>query len=199
MREALAERSRGLATTPTLAPTPPAPAAAPLAPPAPPAPSSTERVSLSSSGGEGDRESSKPSVSSDGRYVAFESKARNLVPDDGNKTRDVFVRDRELGTTERVSVSSSGEEGERESARPAISGDGRFVAFQSKARTFYAADESHGWNVFVHDRTLGTTVPVSIAPPLEGGALGDLDSQKPSISGDGRMWRSSPRPAISFS
>ena len=118
--------------------------------------------------------------------MAFESKARNLVPDDGNKKRDVFVRDRELGTTERVSVSSSGEEGERESARPAISGDGRFVAFQSKARTLYAADQSHGWNVFVHDRTLGTTVPVSVAPPLAGGALGDLDSQKPSISGDGR-------------
>ena len=178
MRTALAAPSAGMFAESTVAPMVPTTPAAP--PPA--AISSAERVSLSSSEAEGDRESSRPSVSSDGRHVAFESKATSFVPR-GNKTRDVFVRDRELGTTERVSVSSSGDEGDRESTRLAISGNGRFVAFQSKARTFYSNDRSRGWNIFVHDRTLGATSPVSVAPD---GALGDLDSQKPSISADGR-------------
>ena len=73
-----------------------------------PAPGFTELVSLSSAGVQGDQDSEAPSISSDGRFVAFASFAENLVPGDTNLTADIFVRDRLLGTTERVSVSSRG-------------------------------------------------------------------------------------------
>ena len=77
-----------------------------------PVPGLTELVSQSSAGVQGDNDSELPAVSSDGRYVAFVSFAENLVPGDTNRSTDVFVRDRVLGTTERVSVSSSGRQGD---------------------------------------------------------------------------------------
>src|SRR5918997_7019942 len=73
-----------------------------------PAPGFTELISLSTEGVQGDQDSEVPSISSDGRFVAFASFAENLVPGDTNLTADIFVRDRVLGTTERVSVSSRG-------------------------------------------------------------------------------------------
>ena len=85
----------------------------------------TERVSVSSAGEEGNDESWWCSISAEGRYVAFHSSASNLVPGDTNGHSDVFVRDRLTGTTERVSVSSAGEEGNDASSSPFISADGR--------------------------------------------------------------------------
>src|SRR5690606_23686632 len=91
----------------------------------------TERVSVADAAygsAQGNRESSSPSISFDGRYVAFASGASNLVGDDTNETTDVFVRDRQAGTTERVSVSGAvygSVEGNLESWEPAISADGR--------------------------------------------------------------------------
>src|SRR3954451_13493427 len=107
----------------------------------------TERVSVSSAGAQGDGDSGAgnfgtagPAISADGRYVAFASVATDLVPGDTNGRSDVFVRDRQTGTTERVSVSSSGQQanfgggsGDIESSAPAISADGRYVAFASIA------------------------------------------------------------------
>ena len=75
-----------------------------------------------------------PSISADGRFVAFASYASNLVAGDTNGTDDVFVRDRKQGTTELVSVSSAGEQANAGTYRapdPSISADGRFVAFVS--------------------------------------------------------------------
>jgi len=88
-----------------------------------------ERVSVNSSQVEANRNSYAFSISTDGRYVAFESEATNLVSDDYNSTADIFVRDRQTGQTTRVSISSSGIQGNNWSQRPAISGDGRYVAF----------------------------------------------------------------------
>src|SRR5438105_3332314 len=93
----------------------------------------TKRVSVGSAGSEGDGPSYDSSVSADGRFVAFDSNASNLVGNDTNGFEDVFVRDRKTGKTKRVSVSSSGTEGGDSSFEPWISADGRFVAFTSQA------------------------------------------------------------------
>src|SRR5919204_6943340 len=103
------------------------------------APGFTELDSVSTAGVQGDRDSELPAVSADGRYVAFVSLSDNLVPGDTNGTADVFVRDRLTGTTERVSVSSTGAQANRDSGLlngmggPSISADGRYVAFDSQA------------------------------------------------------------------
>src|SRR5262249_4022499 len=96
----------------------------------------TERASVDSNGVQGNAPSggpSDPSISADGRYVAFTSLASNLVPRDTNGYGDVFVRDRRTGTTERVSVGTGGAEAHHVSASPSISADGRYVAFTSFA------------------------------------------------------------------
>ena len=94
-------------------------------------PGDTTRVSLDSTGNEGNDSSDVPSISADGRYVAFVSSADNLVPGDTNSRADVFVRDRQTETTTRVSLDSTGNEGNGLSNRPNISADGRYVAFSS--------------------------------------------------------------------
>jgi Tol biopolymer transport system component len=144
----------------------------------------TVRVSVDSSGVEGNGGSYAPSVSADGRYVAFQSYASNLVAGDTNGICDVFVRDRTTGTTVRVSVDSAGLEATGESFYPAISADGRYVAFQSLAATLVAGDVNGKGDVFVRDLSSGTTVLVSQS---SAGMQGDADSQAASISADGRF------------
>jgi Tol biopolymer transport system component len=157
-------------------------------------PGTTERVSVSSDGDEGEGISESASISADGRFVAFESCATNLVDDDGNGHSDVFVRDRELETTVRVSINSSGEEGDDHSYDPSISADGRFVAFRSRATNLVPGDGNWKCDVFVHDRDPdedgvydegnGTTARASIS---SSGVEGNHDSYNPSISADGRF------------
>lgn len=114
--------------------------------------SATTRVSVSSTGGEGSGDSFAASISADGRYVAFASMAPELVPNDTNDFPDVFIRDLLNGTTTRVSVSSSGVQGNAGSGEPSISANGRYVAFASTAWTLIPHD-TNGWtDVFVRDR-----------------------------------------------
>jgi Tol biopolymer transport system component len=141
----------------------------------------TESVSVASDGMPAGG-SFKPSISADGRYVAFWSQATNLVSGDTNDTPDVFVRDRQSGTTERVSVASDGTQADRYSLVPSISGDGRYVAFYSDASNLVGGDPNFTWDVFVHDRWSGTTELVSVA--LDGTPAGA--GFDPSISADGR-------------
>jgi Tol biopolymer transport system component len=146
----------------------------------------TERVSVSSSGEQGNGDSYGyfgAAISADGRYVAFTSDASNLVAGDTNGTLDVFVRDRQLNTTERVSVSSTGHQGKGASWLPAISADGRYVAFTSEASNLVAGDGNHSYDVFVHDRKLDTTKRASVSST---GHQGDGDSWSEAISADGR-------------
>ena len=112
----------------------------------------TTRVNVDSSGAEANNFSEHPSISGDGRLVAFHSWATNLVPGDTNLVVDVFVHDRETGETIRVSVSSSGEQGDDDSNEPSISDDGGFVAFTSAAGNFHISGVG---GVFVHDMATG--------------------------------------------
>ena len=143
----------------------------------------TVRISLDSDGAQGNDESFYSSISADGRCVAFTSDAANLVPGDTNGHADVFVRDRMLGTTERVSVSTAGTQGNADSLYPSISADGRYVGFESEASNLVSAGTNGIRNVFLRDRRLGTTELVSLGPA---GTPGNAYSSSPSISADGR-------------
>jgi Tol biopolymer transport system component len=145
---------------------------------------STLRASVDSSGAQGNNTCGNPSLSADGRFVAFESSATNLVAGDTNVRLDVFVRDLLNGTTERVSVDSSGAEANGGSFTAAISSDGRCVAFTSSATNLVAGDVNACLDVFVHDRSTGTTERVSVD---SAGGEGNADSQSSSLSGDGRF------------
>lgn len=143
----------------------------------------TELVSKASDSTQANSDCYEPVISGDGRYVAFYSNADNLVPDDTNNKWDVFVHDRQSGTTERVSVASDDSQSNRESYGPAISYDGRYVGFSSWASNL-VDDDTNGWcDAFVHDRQTGTTERVSVSTT---GAQATRNMYMDSISGDGR-------------
>jgi len=125
---------------------------------------STERVSVASDGTQANERSLWPAITPDGRYVAFQSYASNLVVDDSNGQGDVFVRDRYAPTTERVSVDSAGIQGNGLSGGwgLAISSDGRYVAFSSSATNLVLGDTNGNDDIFVHDRYTHTTERVSV-------------------------------------
>lgn len=132
--------------------------------------------------GPGNGDSLNPTISHDGRHIAFWSEASNLVAGDSNNLGDIFVRDRVAGTTTRVNVGPGNLQATADSNYPAISGDGRFVAFMSEALEF--ANNLNGQaQVFVHDRNTGTTELISRTPQNDPG-LGI--SREPALSGDGR-------------
>jgi WD40-like Beta Propeller Repeat len=129
-----------------------------------------------------------PVLSADGRFVAFVSNANDLAANDANATYDVFVRDFMTGTTKLLSVNSAGTAaGNGSSFTPALSADGRFVAFHSNANDLVANDTNDTSDVFVRDLNTGTTKLVSINSA--GTASGNDDSAYPelSVSADGRF------------
>jgi Tol biopolymer transport system component len=144
----------------------------------------TERVSVRADGVEPTGASFESSVSSDGRFVAFASDASNLVAGDHNGTTDVFVRDRALGRTQRVSVGAGGTEANGISSLCALSANGRFVAFASTAPDLVAGDSNGVRAVFLRDRALGTTERVSVSGT---GAAANAASGQPFVSADGRF------------
>jgi WD40 repeat protein len=144
----------------------------------------TLRVSVDSSGAQADRGSVAPVLSTDGSIVAFESAADDLVAGDVNGVRDVFVHDASTGLTELVSVDSSGVQGDKESFFASISADGMVVAFTSPATNLVAGDTNKLDDVFVRDRSTGTTERISVD---SAGIQADRASGFPSISADGRF------------
>ncbi len=143
----------------------------------------TIRVSVDSSGIQGDNNSHSASISADGHYVVFYSYASNLVSGDTNSSSDIFVRDLQTNQTSRVSVNSSGVEGDSDSFAPSISADGRYVAFHSFASNLVSGDTNNTYDIFVRDRQTGQTSRVSID---SSGVEGNSNSYNPSISADGR-------------
>ena len=109
----------------------------------------TRRISVSSADEEADGSSGSPSISADGRYVAFESSAENLIGNDTNNFIDVYLRDRKRRTTVRVSLTNAGAEGNSESSYPFISANGRFVAFQSTATNLIGNDTNATTDIYV--------------------------------------------------
>jgi Tol biopolymer transport system component len=140
------------------------------------------RVSVDSLEVEGNSNSFSPSISGDGLYVAFASRASNLVVDDTNGSDDIFVHDTVTATTTRVSVDSAGVEGNSNSFRPSISGDGRYVAFASRASNLVAGDINGSDDIFVHDTFTATTTRVSVG---SAGVEGNSNSFDSSINWDG--------------
>src|SRR5262245_28995202 len=152
----------------------------------------TVRVSVDSAGVEGDRTSEQPSISMDGRYVAFVSFATNLVGGDSNGAADVFLRDRDPdgngifdeanATTTRISVKTGGVQSNGHSFGPSISADGMKIAFFSFATNLVASDTNGDWDVFVHDQGSATTTRVSVN---SSGGEANGNSTWPALSSDG--------------
>jgi Tol biopolymer transport system component len=144
----------------------------------------TQPVSISSQGVPGNGSYMSKSISANGRFIAFSSDSDNLVPDDNNYSEDVFVHDRETGKTERVSVSSTGEEADYgDSSGASISADGRYVAFHSRASNFVADDNNNKYDIFIHDRETKTVEHISFR--FEG-YEGDADIYYPRLTPDAR-------------
>jgi Tol biopolymer transport system component len=144
----------------------------------------THRVSVGAAGAQANGISSEPSISADGRFVAFVSAATNLVAGDTNVRNDVFIHDRQAGETHRVSVGSDGTQANGNGWEPSISADGQIVAFRSNASNLIPGDPGGNMEILVHDRGSGETRRVSVSS--NGSANQFRDSQDPSISGDGR-------------
>src|SRR5205814_8121366 len=133
-------------------------------------------VNVSGTGG-GNGHSISPVISADGRFVAFESAASNLVADDANNVSDIFLRDLLTNTTSLVSVNRAGTgPGNGASTSPLISADGRYVAFVSAATDLVDNDTNAATDVFVHDLQNGTTTLVSLRADGLTGGNGDSDS-----------------------
>lgn len=143
----------------------------------------TTRVSVSSSGVEGNTHSFYPTLSTDGRYVTFVSASYSLVTGDTNNTFDVFVHDRQTGETERVSVASDGTQANENSPDAALSADGKMVAFCSLASNLVAGDDNNANDLFVHDRQTGETYRA--AAVVENDSI-YADCEDPALSADGR-------------
>ncbi len=141
--------------------------------------STTERISVGAAGAQANGASVDPSISADGRFVAFQSQATNLVDGDTNGATDVFVRDRQSGTTERVCGAI---QGNGASFSPAISADGNIVAFMSAASNLVAADSNGQLDIFICNRSSGVISRVSVATD---GTQGNGGSILPAISADG--------------
>jgi Tol biopolymer transport system component len=143
-----------------------------------------ERVSVASNGEQGNSGSEAPSISSDGRYVAFHSNSTNFAPGTSPSIRQIYVRDRLAGTTTLVSVNAAGQMGNDESVNPSISGDGQRIAFESGATNLAPGADFGFLNIYVRDRQAGTTVRASITPTGDGG---NSSSSEPALSLDGRF------------
>ena len=144
----------------------------------------TVRASVGPGGVQGSGASRDPDLSDDGTVVAFTSNAFELIASDANGVADVFVRDLAAGVTTRVSVTSTGGEADQASGAPAISGDGRVVAFTSAASNLVAGDSNDVTDVFVHVRATGVTERASVTST---GVELPSASSAPRLSGDGRF------------
>lgn len=140
----------------------------------------TERVSVTAEGSQANDFSDVGGISANGRYIAFDSSATNLVAGDSNGFSDIFVKDLRTGTIERVNVADDGTQADNESTTYSLSANGRYVAFTSYADNLASGDAPDAQDVFVHDRLTGRTELL-----LESGSPW-AQTYEPSISANGR-------------
>lgn len=144
----------------------------------------TTRVSTTGASAQGNAQSDDPAFGANGRYVTFRSQASNFVASDTNGSAwDIFVKDLQTGAIERVSVSSVGAQANNRSSDPAISADGRYVVFSSLATNLVTGDTNGQEDIFLRDRTAGTTIRISVS---SSGVAGNGLSDDPILSDDGR-------------
>ncbi|MBN8646189.1 MAG: PD40 domain-containing protein [Planctomycetes bacterium] len=146
----------------------------------------TVRVSTGPGGVEGDADSSTPSMSADGRYIAFQSLATNLAPLDFNGRSDVFLYDRATSTLSLVSRSSFGSFGNAASAKPVVSADGRFVAFESLASNLVTGDTNNASDIFMSSTTALGAGPTRVSVDSSG-SQGGASSFNAALSATGRF------------
>jgi len=143
----------------------------------------TSRISTAFAGGDPNNFSGAPSITPDNRYVLYRSRATNLLAGtDANLSMDIFLYDTVDDVTERVSLADGGGESNGHSETAGISDDGRYVVFDAIADNLVTGDTNGVWDVFLHDRTTGSTIRLS---ETAGGTGGNGNSRAPSISGDG--------------
>ncbi len=143
----------------------------------------TKLLSASPSGAEGNDDTDEAVITPDGKHVAFASTASNLVPNDTNGMSDAFVLDLESGEFKRASVSSGGAQGDGYCRKVTVSADGEHVVFESSSANLVPGDTNGKRDVFAHDLEAGNTVRISVS---NAGVQGDSDSERPSVSADGR-------------
>ena len=141
-------------------------------------------VSVSSAGALANKDSYYSLISTDGRYVVFQSEASNLVLNDFNNRYDIFRRDLQTGVTDLVSVGTSGSSAFGLGLSPAVSGDGRYVAWSSDASNLITGDTNGTWDVFLRDMQAGLTTRISLTG---GGGQAPLRSDQPRMSPDARF------------
>ncbi len=150
----------------------------------------TTRVSVGSLGTEGGHRSGRSAVSDEGRFVAFQSEARNLITE-ATFGSEIFLHDRDTGRTSLVSAyvfefGSSDRGGADDSSYPSISANGRFVAFYSAAHNLVGVDVNNDPDIFVHDSQTGVIKLVSVVNITGAQGNGSTSSTTPAISADGR-------------
>ena len=126
---------------------------------------SISRVSLTADGSQildGGREATKPTISDNGRYVTYQTWADDVVPNDDRHTTDIFRYDRQTGETRIVSLSSAGEYGNNQSEESSVSGDGRYVLFNSSSDNLVPGDDNDETDIFVHDTMTEQTLMASV-------------------------------------
>ncbi|MFN0241713.1 MAG: TolB family protein [Planctomycetota bacterium] len=144
----------------------------------------TTRVSVDSSGVQGNGTSNHAAISADGRFVAFVSSASNLVPGDTNGAADLFIRDRQTSQTARIVFDPAGTQQSVIPVNPSLSADGRYVVFTSSASFLVPGDTNTRDDIFVHDRQTATFTRVSVD---SAGSQANDTSYAPAISGDGNV------------
>lgn len=143
----------------------------------------TRRISVTSAGGDPNNQSDVPSVSGDGRYVAYRSNASNIHPDDDGPENDIFLFDAQLGTIIICSQHTFGTQAGNSCNFPVITADGQFIVFQSGSSAMVNGDNNNRTDVYRHNRLSRETERLSVTTyglELNG------DSQRPSVSSDGR-------------
>ncbi len=143
----------------------------------------TERINIAANGTQADGSSRLGSISDDGRYIVYESEASNLVSGDTDGKRDIFVYDRIEKTTQRINVAANGTQANGDSTSGSISGDGKYIVYESDASNLVLGDSNGKRDIFIYDRIKQTTERVNVAV---NGTQSNGYSEKASLSDDGR-------------
>jgi Tol biopolymer transport system component/ribosomal protein L24E len=144
-------------------------------------------VSQSSSGAIGNNGSDGPTISANGRKIAFQSDATNLVAGDTNGVTDIYLRDLDTGQTTRVSAAADGTGADKSSRSPSISADGRWVSFDTRATNLGPVDGDGKFDIYVKDLQTGAVTRASVPSDGSNPRNGTKGSNDSSISGDGRF------------